>query len=142
MIRFTVFAEPVAKARARVCYNQHLGRAISYTPKKTANFETLVAGAAEYHRPKSGLLTGPIWLDIVIYRSIPKSMSKRKAALAEAGEIRPATRPDGDNYEKAVCDALSGLIWKDDGQIVDCRWQKYYSVTPRVVVAITEGGAS
>ena len=34
----------------------------------------------------------------------------------------PTARPDGDNIEKAVLDALKH--WFDDAQVVECSWVK------------------
>ena len=135
-ITFTIYAEPVPKARARTFYNAKAGRVMSYTPKKTTGFEQLISVEAAKHRPKSGLIMTGVSIEIKIFKSIPKSMSKKKRVLAEAGNLRPTTRPDGDNYEKGIFDALKGVIWHDDGQIVDCHWQKFFSNTPRVEVEI------
>jgi hypothetical protein len=38
----------------------------------------------------------------------------------------PTCRPDWDNFAKSICDALNGMFWKDDSQIVDCRVSKRY----------------
>lgn len=54
------------------------------------------------------------------------------------GHIRPAKKPDCDNVEKIICDALNGCAYKDDAQIVRCTVIKYYSETPRVEVDIQE----
>lgn len=135
-ISFVVYGEPVPKARARVFFNKKANRVMSYTPKKTMGFEQLVATEAVKWRPSFGLIMTGITINIKIYKPIPKSMSKKKRDLAEKGLILPITRPDGDNYEKGIFDALKGVIWHDDGQIVDCHWQKFFSVTPRVEVTI------
>lgn len=75
---------------------------------------------------------------LTVYRSTPKSFSKRKASLAEAGEIKPTTKPDVDNYLKGVKDALKGIIWRDDSQVVDVYARKRYSARPRIEVKIKE----
>jgi Holliday junction resolvase RusA-like endonuclease len=75
---------------------------------------------------------------LTVYRSIPKSLSKKKAALAEAGHIVPITKPDVDNYLKGVKDALKGVIWKDDSQVVEVFARKRYSARPRIEVKIKE----
>ncbi|GIO33667.1 hypothetical protein J2TS6_48080 [Paenibacillus albilobatus] len=75
---------------------------------------------------------------LTIYRSMPKSFSKRKATAAEAGELRPTTKPDVDNYLKGVKDALKGVIWKDDSQVVEVFVQKRYSSRPRIEVKIKD----
>ncbi len=68
-------------------------------------------------------------------------MSKKRAVAAERGEIRPTTKPDLDNYLKAIKDALKGICWRDDSQVVAYRepFGKYYSAKPRVEVDVLEG---
>lgn len=68
----------------------------------------------------------------------PKSFSKKKTEMAERGEIVPVTKPDADNYLKAIKDALNGVIWRDDSQIVDVQVSKRYSVRPRIEIEVHE----
>lgn len=127
-ITFTVSGDPVAKARPR------LGRGGRvYTPEKTKTWEQVIA----YSAPRQKyLIKGPIRVDVWIYRPIPKSWSAKKKEHAEWGELRPVVKPDIDNYAKAVFDALNGIIWEDDSQIVECRLYKYYANKPRIEVEI------
>ena len=132
-IEFVVFGEPVAKGRAKFCVRN--GYAMAYTPAKTRDAEGDFRTQALRYRPQE-IITGAIKLSIIVYKSIPKAYSKKQSERAEAGEISPITRPDFDNYAKLVCDALNGVFWRDDSQIVDCRICKRYSMTPRVEVEI------
>jgi Holliday junction resolvase RusA-like endonuclease len=43
-----------------------------------------------------------------------------------------------DNYLKGVKDALKGVIWKDDSQVVEVFARKRYSARPRIEVKIKE----
>ena len=45
---------------------------------------------------------------------------------------------DGAQLGKIICDALNGIAWKDDAQIVDGRVLKHYSEVPRTDVLIEE----
>lgn len=53
-----------------------------------------------------------------------------------SGALLPTKKPDLDNVAKIVCDALNGVAYKDDAQIVDLKVHKYFSETPEVVVVI------
>ena len=53
-------------------------------------------------------------------------------------EIRPTKKPDGDNILKAVADALNGVCYKDDKNIVKMSIEKFYSDMPRIDVIIQE----
>ncbi len=135
MIQFTVYGEPVAQARPK--FSTAGGFVKAYDPAKSRNYKDYVRLAAAEHAP-ANLLEGPIGMMLTIYRSMPKSFSKRKAAAAEAGELRPTTKPDVDNYLKGVKDALKGIIWKDDSQVVEVFVQKRYSSRPRIEVKIKD----
>ena len=52
------------------------------------------------------------------------------------GKILPAKKPDIDNVVKAVLDALNGVAYRDDTQVVELHVRKSYSEKPRVEVSI------
>ena len=52
------------------------------------------------------------------------------------GEIRPAKKPDIDNVCKVVADALNGVAYNDDRQIVYTEISKRYDDMPRMDVSI------
>jgi len=55
--------------------------------------------------------------------------------------LTPATRPsDLDKLVRAVLDALTGIVWKDDAQVVALKATKVQGVTPGVEVEATEEG--
>ena len=84
-----------------------------------------------------GPLTCHVRLTCVIYRAVPKSWSRRKRADAIADKIRPTTRPDLDNLIKGIKDALSGVWYKDDSQVVEYgKVGKWYAEEPRVYVRL------
>ena len=68
--------------------------------------------------------------------SVPRSDSKAVKDAKLAGTILPTIKPDCDNIAKIVCDALNGLAYADDKQIVECSVQKRYGDLPRVEVTI------
>lgn len=52
---------------------------------------------------------------------------------------RPAKRGDLDNYSKVLLDALNGVAYEDDGQIVEIHAYRHDDKSnPRVEVEITE----
>ena len=51
------------------------------------------------------------------------------------------TRPDVDNYAKCVLDALNGLAYRDDSQVVDLhvvKWVAAGNESPNTVILIYE----
>ena len=135
MIQFTVFGEPVAQGRPRFA---RMGNFVkTYDPAESKDYKSRVLAAALEVRPEKPL-DMPLSVTIKAYRSIPKSMSKKKATQAMIGEIRPTTKPDIDNIVKGVKDALKGVIWRDDSLVVNLQAGKWYSVTPRVEISVRE----
>lgn len=135
MIRFTVYGEPVAQGRPRASTAN--GYVQMYDPKKSRDYKNYIRLVASQNKPNK-LLTGPLQLNVRIYKPTLKSFSKKKKMAAEKGEIRPVTKPDVDNYVKAIKDALKSVIWKDDSQVVDLHVSKFYSENPRIEVEIRE----
>ena len=109
---------------------------INYTPKKTVNYETLIQELFYIKYKNHGLILDAISMTINAYYPIPKSISKKKRELMLSGEIRPTVRPDFDNVEKIFADALSGIAYKNDNQVVDSEFHKYYSDNPRTEITI------
>jgi len=134
-IEFTYYGIPTGKGRARVSTRGGFARA--YTPKKTQEAEQNLQAQAAQYRPEK-LMEGQIDLIMRIYVPIPKSFPKKKALLAWQGALMPTTKPDIDNIIKLVCDALNGIIWHDDRQIVQLAASKHYDDTPRIEFEIQE----
>lgn len=135
-ISFTVWGDPVAQGRPRAGKGPG-GHVRMYDPAKSKDYKHFVKLTAAQHRPDK-LIEGEIELVVDVYRSIPKSFSKKKRALAIAGDLRPTTKPDVDNYVKGIKDGISGVIWHDDRQVVSLLVRKWYAEAPRVEVKISE----
>lgn len=129
--QITIPGQPVAKARPRVTKAGH-----AYTPQKTKVYERLVQSIfiGEYGKPQ---LEGPLLLEMDLYFQIPKSTRKKDVPLMLDKSIRPVKRPDLDNCLKAVSDALNGVAYKDDSQIVGAVLRKYYGDEARTEVRVT-----
>lgn len=135
MIRFVIWGDPVAQGRPRTAVIN--GRPRLYDPEKSRHYKELVRLVAQEARPNH-LIEGPVSLTVRIFKRFPASFSKRAREQARAGNIRPATKPDASNILKAIEDALNGVVWVDDRQIVDLIVTKAYDDDPRVEVEIRE----
>lgn len=132
-VKFTIPGDPKGKGRHRTTRD---GR--SYTPRETVVYENLVK--AMYYQSCGQARFGdePLDMRVVAYYRIPESASKKKREAMINGEIRPQIKPDWDNVGKIVSDALNGIAYRDDKQIVDAQTRKFYSEQPRVVVTLQE----
>lgn len=77
-------------------------------------------------------------LNVVInaFFSIPKSFSKTKRQQALEAYIRPTIKPDCDNIAKNINDALNGIAYPDDKQIIRLEVNKHYGEAEKVEVII------
>lgn len=73
---------------------------------------------------------------MICYYEIPKSYSNKRKA--ECLNSRPLVKPDLSNIVKGIEDALNGIAYIDDCQIVDLHVMKFYSDEPRVEVVLEE----
>jgi Holliday junction resolvase RusA-like endonuclease len=135
MIKFTVYGDPIAQGRPK--FTTVSGHAKAYDPKKSRSYKSIVYGEALKVKPAVPF-EKPLEVTIKIFRFIPKSFSQKKRKLAENCVIRPTTKPDVSNVCKSIEDALNGLIWKDDSQIVHLVVQKFYGEVPRVEIEVSE----
>lgn len=133
-ITFSVPGQPYGKGRPRI--GRVAGHARMFTPEKTVNYENLVKFAAQRSMAGAPLIEGAVYVTLSILCQIPASWSKVKQAAALAGTVYPTTKPDIDNVEKAIFDAINGVVWKDDVQVVDVVKVKRYGATPGVDVRI------
>ena len=133
-----VLGEPVAQGRPR--FSRQGGLVKAYDPAKSRDYKQYVRLVASEDAPETPV-TGAVLLSLKIYRAIPKSMPKRKRAAALAGRLRPTTKPDVSNVLKGVEDALKGLWYVDDSQIVGYgELGKWYGERPRIEIVMREIG--
>nr|DAH53907.1 MAG TPA: Endodeoxyribonuclease RusA [Caudoviricetes sp.] len=134
--QFAVFGNPMGKQRPKFSTFGKYGKA--YTPEKTVNYETLVK--MTYLEKYRGVppLGKPVTLRVVAWYPLPVSWSKKKRERALCGHIFPIVKPDLDNVAKIICDALNGIAYVDDKQIVEVMIQKLYADCPRVEIGISE----
>lgn len=134
MINFSVPGQPVAKGRSRsVRRGNKIGH---YTPQATVSYENLVRMAAWEKMQGKQIISGPAKVDISLFFKIPQSWAKNKRLAALSGEIMPTIKPDCSNVLKAIEDALNGVVWDDDKQVIEVIVRKFYSENPRAVVMV------
>jgi Holliday junction resolvase RusA-like endonuclease len=126
---FTVPGEPRGWARART------QGARFFTDNKTRSEKQAVAAWAIGAGAR--IIDGPVEVRLTAYLRIPKSATKKARAAMLAHIERPTKKPDGDNLAKLALDALNGVCWHDDVQVVDLTVRKFWSDEPRLVVEIS-----
>lgn len=112
---------PIPKQRPR------LSKFAVYTPKKTADYEKLIAYEWK-RRYKDLILKKAVKLDLLFCFKKAKSCKKDYHTQ----------RPDLDNLEKAILDGLNKTAFVDDCQVVEMKSQKVFSDVDKIVITVTE----
>ncbi len=134
---FTVPGECRGKMRPKA--SVFAGHARVHTPGKQVEYENWVrlCFCREYGgqtKPAEGTLV--VYIDV--YHAFPKSMPKYKRKMAQDGELFPTKKPDVDNCAKSILDALNGIAYKDDSQVIRLSVCKRYASEAHVDVKIQE----
>jgi len=128
MTSFFVEGAPQGKGRPRFTGKR------AYTPKRTVDYEKQIAQAYD-----GECLAGALFVDVTAFFPIPKSYSKAQKNAIEKGNLTPTKKPDADNIGKIVLDALNGVAYEDDKQVINLRVRKKYAVGTRVGLRILIG---
>jgi Holliday junction resolvase RusA-like endonuclease len=122
LIRLVIPGQPIGKGRPRIGSIQ--GKARAFTPQKTVRWEDAAVFAIG-QAVGSPMLSFPLRVDIVAVFERPKRMLGRK--WPNRREVH-TSKPDKDNVEKIVTDALqkAGVI-RDDCLICDGSTSKRYA---------------
>ncbi len=138
-VTFQVPGRPQGKARARTFYSQSAGRHMSHTPDRTVLYENLIKDQFLNHADGFYMERGiPVTLRIVARFLPPKSTANKKQQQMLEGEILPLKKPDMDNIVKVVADALNGVAYHDDTQIVLVSAKKAYSAVEGLDITVEE----
>ena len=130
-VRINVPGRPIPKGRPR------LGRGgRTFTPPRTAKHEKLIRDEAMVQMFGKDVLKGPVEMYIDFYFPLNKSFSKKKQGemmgdgrtmLGDPAPIPCMARVDVDNCMKCVADALNGVVYEDDYQIVVIHSEKHWT---------------
>jgi Holliday junction resolvase RusA-like endonuclease len=136
---------PVAQPRVKA--TAFRGKASVYTPTKIKNsdgtkkphpivqfkHEVKEACRKEY---TAAPLEGPLCVDV--YAVFPRKKFPKKAG---EGRIYHIAKPDRDNLDKAILDAMKGIIFADDKQVCRGMIEKVYAAVdeqPHVEIIVTK----
>lgn len=114
-MKLRIYGNPVAQGRPRAFRRgNYVGM---YDPEKSKSWKNDVKWQAIQQKPQ--LLEGAVKMNLKFILERPKSLAK--------SVIYHVKRPDLDNLVKAIKDALRGICYKDDSQIVELAAEKIYT---------------
>lgn len=131
-IQFTVFGHPEPKGSTRAFIPKGWKRpVITTTNRKAKPWHQEIAGTA-LDAMKRGIPFPrpiPVGISLRFYFCRPKSLAKK---------VKHHTKkPDVDKLARLVNDALTGIAWEDDSQIMALTAVKGYGVPERVEISIS-----
>lgn len=144
-LTFTVRGLPVAQgsARAFVVGNRAIIATQANNPRSPLGaWRTAIATEARAAMGFEPLFDGPVYVDVFFGMPRPRShylpansrrpipLLRSEAPLAHSG------KPDLDKLSRAMFDALTNVVWRDDGQVAELRARKGYMDRPGATVRI------
>ena len=137
MIAFIIPGLPIAQPRQRSAVIA--GHMRNYTPAKhpvnAFKAACVLAAKQVYDGPP---LEGPLCLSLTCVFPRPKALVWKSKPMPRTWHTK---KPDADNVAKAVKDALSKIIWRDDCQVVEMHVSKWIASgeeAPHVAVEVED----
>ena len=139
-VSFAVIGEPFGKKRPRA--NIICGHAHMHNDPENERYELKVLNGFinAYGKRIEPMFVKDTQLIATIeaHYSMPKAFSKKKREMARLRQLRPTKKPDCDNIAKSVLDALNGVVYYDDSQVVELVVKKFYDDNAYVAIEIGE----
>jgi len=127
-----VLGFPIPQGRPRVFTPKGDKFPVATDPPKSRKWKEEIRYAAQKKIEETGHQIWkemPLYINLTFYVPRPKSLPKRIQ--------QPMRRPDLDNLEKAVMDALQGMVYDDDSRIVLKISEKVFHPEGKIGVAIS-----
>ncbi len=129
-ITFRVIGEPVPQGSMRGFVRG--GRvALTSDNPKLHNWRDVIGWTAR--QEVTELVSGPLKVQATFFLTRPKSCPKAR--------VHPAVKPDVDKLIRACFDALTGVVWGDDAQVVEVSAYKVYAAPgeqPGVLIRVVD----
>ena len=139
MISFTAYGTPAPKGSTKAFFRPGMRFPIvTEDNKHTRPWAAIVKDAARQaiHDQSIPFAGGPVFVSIHFHMPRPKSLPRRITAHTK--------KPDLDKLVRAVKDALTGILWTDDSQVVTLTAHKSYipdGLMPCAIISVEESGS-
>lgn len=128
VVEFSVLGTPIPKGSTRSFLHKSSGRVVTMNANaKSKPWMACVASAARdvLEGDEAGPWTGMASVRAVFAMPRPKAHYGTKGLKANA-PTHQTTKPDIDKLVRCVLDALTGVAWRDDSQVVEVVATKRY----------------
>jgi Holliday junction resolvase RusA-like endonuclease len=120
--------------RPQPLQRHRMARSRSYDTAQNRRNKYAVQQAALQVLGAAKPLSGPLAIEATFAFVRPKSAPKRRTM--------PEVKPDVDNLVKLLLDALNGVVWRDDAQVVEMRARKIYANVEQTRLVVRAAGGS
>lgn len=141
---FTVYGKQATqgskRAFARRCKDGRIVASIVDDNPRLKHWRTVVAEQAQKHGPKVPI-AGPVSVVVSFRFARPAchyGTGRNAGTIKPSARRKPIGKPDSTKLWRAVEDAMKGIIWRDDSQVVDVRIRKNYGRRYSTTVAWRE----
>lgn len=127
MFIFELLGPPIPQKQTR------FGNGKAYDPSK--DDKKYIEWQIKPFAPKTPL-KGPVKVDFTLYFPVPKGTSgiKKKQMLNHV--IHHTKKPDADNCAYIITNAMKGIVYDDDSQIIDLCIHKRYGEEVKTVIKV------
>jgi Holliday junction resolvase RusA-like endonuclease len=126
LVSFVIPGPPVAQARPRATRIANSVRL--YDPANVRDYKNYIKMIASQAMQGKPLIDEPICVSITLVLQKPKSWPKKR--------VHADTKPDLDNYCKAICDGMEGVVYTNDSRIVDLILRKRLGDKPCCYIGV------
>lgn len=119
MITITIPGLPIAQPRPQISTRGGFARAFVRKDHPIHAYRSAIQLAASQAMQGRAPFEGPVRLSVTLLFPRPKSHTKKQRA-----SLAHIQKPDLTNIAKGIEDALNGVVWLDDSQIVVLVMQK------------------
>lgn len=109
-----------------------------YTPKTTQQYEDSIREEARISMRGRKPFDCAVEVKLQVFVPIPSSFTKAKKEACRTGKLFPTATADLDNVCKSVLDAMNGIVFLDDSQVVDAHLTKRYADEPCIICIIKQ----
>lgn len=143
MISFVVYGKAAPAGSKTVAFNSRGDHWVRDASKGSYAWKKQVAQVAGAHMAGRSLLEGPLRLSLQFVLPRPRrhfGTGRNAQRVSAAAPARPCVRPDLTKLVRAFEDACSGIVWRDDVQIVEQEVSKVYGEPARVLCEVERLG--
>lgn len=141
LLQFTVLGHAAAAGSKRAFKNPRTGKVMVTDANRLAKPWKQEVAAVAYDHHHGELLTGPLEVTMTFHVPRPRGhygSGRNHGQVKSSAPAHPAVKPDVLKLARGVEDALTGIVWRDDAQIVSEHIHKRYGTPERVEIEIRD----